>query len=383
MQQSSDWAGGAAPSSASWRRATSSGRCSASIPRRSARGGAGCGARDVGPLRGCARARRRRRRHPVHRRTSITPPRSLRRPRPASTCSARSRSAPPRSEMEAVAKAGQRRQAFSSASAMSDASSRGHRARRPPDRRRARHATADGRQLQPGQVPRPAGRQLAPVGRGGSRRPAVGHRHPSRRPVDCAAGQPTEVWARLATRGSPFANGDTLGVMIAFELRRHRPPDRDPGNAVHRPHRGVRLARLDGDPRPHASRASVRLGRHRSPVAADRRRRTSCRRIPRCATTSRLSPAPSPAARPIRSASRRLPPTCAPSRPSRAPRRPARSSAFRVIPASAQRVSGNPAKSLHRYALRLDTRSALRLAGMTRKRPDLTKSSLRVERELC
>jgi predicted dehydrogenase len=30
-------------------------------------------------------------------------------------------------------------------------------------------------------------------------------------------GKPMEVWARLATRGSPFANGDTLGVMIAFE----------------------------------------------------------------------------------------------------------------------------------------------------------------------
>jgi predicted dehydrogenase len=30
-------------------------------------------------------------------------------------------------------------------------------------------------------------------------------------------GKPVEVWARLATRGSRFANGDTLGVMIAFE----------------------------------------------------------------------------------------------------------------------------------------------------------------------
>ena len=30
-------------------------------------------------------------------------------------------------------------------------------------------------------------------------------------------GTPKEVWARLATRASPFANGDTLGVMIAFE----------------------------------------------------------------------------------------------------------------------------------------------------------------------
>jgi predicted dehydrogenase len=30
-------------------------------------------------------------------------------------------------------------------------------------------------------------------------------------------GKPEQVWARLATRGSPFANGDTLGVMIAFQ----------------------------------------------------------------------------------------------------------------------------------------------------------------------
>lgn len=30
-------------------------------------------------------------------------------------------------------------------------------------------------------------------------------------------GRPQEVWARLATRGSQFANGDTLGIMIAFE----------------------------------------------------------------------------------------------------------------------------------------------------------------------
>ena len=30
-------------------------------------------------------------------------------------------------------------------------------------------------------------------------------------------GKPKEVWARLATRGSPFANGDTLGIMMVFE----------------------------------------------------------------------------------------------------------------------------------------------------------------------
>jgi predicted dehydrogenase len=29
-------------------------------------------------------------------------------------------------------------------------------------------------------------------------------------------GRPAEVWARLATRGSTFANGDTLAIMIAF-----------------------------------------------------------------------------------------------------------------------------------------------------------------------
>ena len=30
-------------------------------------------------------------------------------------------------------------------------------------------------------------------------------------------GKPAEVWARLATRGSTFANGDTLSLMITFE----------------------------------------------------------------------------------------------------------------------------------------------------------------------
>ncbi len=35
-----------------------------------------------------------------------------------------------------------------------------------------------------------------------------------------------------------------------------------------------------------------------------------------------------------------------------------------VIPASAQRVSGNPAK-VSRWSVPLDSRSALRLAGMT------------------
>ena len=49
-------------------------------------------------------------------------------------------------------------------------------------------------------------------------------------------GKPKEVWARLATRGSPFANGDTLGVMIAFKIGRHRPAHGNPGNLLHGPH---------------------------------------------------------------------------------------------------------------------------------------------------
>ena len=76
-------------------------------------------------------------------------------------------------------------------------------------------------------------------------------------------GKPKEVWARLATRGSPFANGDTLGVMIAFEFGRHRPAHGNPGNLLHGPHCRLRLARLDRDPRSHASRAPHRMGCHR------------------------------------------------------------------------------------------------------------------------
>ena len=62
-------------------------------------------------------------------------------------------------------------------------------------------------------------------------------------------GKPKEVWARLAARGSAFANGDTLGVMIAFEFGCQRSIDCNSGNLVHGPHRRVRLPRLDRDSR--------------------------------------------------------------------------------------------------------------------------------------
>ena len=75
-------------------------------------------------------------------------------------------------------------------------------------------------------------------------------------------GKPSEVWARLATRGSPFANGDTLGVMIAFEFGSQRHAHGNPGNLLHGSHRRLRLPRLDRDPRSHPSRAPQRMGRH-------------------------------------------------------------------------------------------------------------------------
>ena len=93
-------------------------------------------------------------------------------------------------------------------------------------------------------------------------------------------GRPVEVWARLATRGSAFANGDTLARHACLRIGRHRPADCNFGNALRRPRGGVRLAGVDGDPRPHASRASDRLGRDGRCTAASPRRRASSRPIP-------------------------------------------------------------------------------------------------------
>jgi predicted dehydrogenase len=94
-------------------------------------------------------------------------------------------------------------------------------------------------------------------------------------------GRPTEVWARLATRGSPFANGDTLGVMIAFEsgataIRRN-------GNAVRRPHRATSRGGWRSACR---IPKHLRLGHHGLRRGGSQATH-SCRRIRRCATTSR------------------------------------------------------------------------------------------------
>ena len=59
-------------------------------------------------------------------------------------------------------------------------------ARRVPVRR-DRQAAGPGGQLQPGQVPRPARRQLAALRLHGTRRSALCHRHPPRRPRDLAS----------------------------------------------------------------------------------------------------------------------------------------------------------------------------------------------------
>ena len=113
-------------------------------------------------------------------------------------------------------------------------------------------------------------------------------------------GRPKEVWARLATRGSPFANGDTLGVMIAFELGATAMLTA----ILATPFMG-RIAVYGSQgwieirDRTHPEHPT-RMGCHRRAIAARRRRRIFSRRIPPCATTSRPSAAPLPARRPIR-----------------------------------------------------------------------------------
>jgi len=94
------------------------------------------------------------------------------------------------------------------------------------------------------------------------------------------------VWARLATRGSPFANGDTLGVMIASEsgaLPAVRNLARRSWAAS--PSTARRLMEIATDPSREPDRMDVTVG-----IAAARRRRISFRRIPPCATISRPRP---------------------------------------------------------------------------------------------
>ncbi len=112
-------------------------------------------------------------------------------------------------------------------------------------------------------------------------------------------GRPTEVWARLATRGSPFANGDTLGVMIAFEsgataILSAILATPFVGRIALYGSQGWMEIRDRTHPE-HPTGWDVTVSR-RGEIA---RRRTSCRRIRRCATTSRPSVARSRAAPPI------------------------------------------------------------------------------------
>ena len=81
-------------------------------------------------------------------------------------------------------------------------------------------------------------------------------------------GEPAEVWARLSTRATTFGNGDTLSVTLGFAERRDRQHHRHPDHAVHRPDLRPGLGGLDGDPRPHASRASRPAGTSRRSAAA-------------------------------------------------------------------------------------------------------------------
>ena len=173
-------------------------------------------------------------------------------------------------------------------------------------------------QLQPGQVPRPAARQLAALGAAAPAGPlsATGIHL-----VDLAItvlGRPVEVWARLATMATSFANGDTLTTTIGFEPAPRRPsPRSSPRPSWAGSRDGV--AGLDRDPRPQPPRG---------PAGWDVPRRAARRRagepvlppVPGRAGEPRvLRPARARARRSTRSRSRTCTPTCARSRRSAAP----------------------------------------------------------------
>ena len=194
-------------------------------------------------------------------------------------------------------------------------------------------------------------------------------------------GRPTEVWARLATRGSPFANGDTLGVMIAFEsgatailsailatpfigrialygsqgwmeIRDRTHPEHPSGWDVTVSRRGGSQATHFVPPHPAVRDNIEAFARAIAGGAA------------------------------YRSASRRLPPTCAPSRPSRAPRH--RQDRARVVSfPRAQSASAGNQPRLAPVCFAAGYPLSASLGGYDEEAPDLTKSSLRGERELC
>jgi predicted dehydrogenase len=79
-------------------------------------------------------------------------------------------------------------------------------------------------------------------------------------------GKPTQVWVRLATLGSNFANGDTLSITIGFGSGADRHAERRPCHALYGPSRAAGIERLDGNSRPDPSRKLDGLGRDaRSP----------------------------------------------------------------------------------------------------------------------
>ena len=151
------------------------------------------------------------------------------------------------------------------------------------------HAAGVRGQLQPGQVPRPAARQLAAVRRRGAGRSAVGDRHPPRRPGD--------RHLRPPGRGV----GPAVHPGHAVRQRRHphhhaglrEGPDgadhRDPHDPVRRPGHRARLARAGwrsataATPRTRRAGTSPRCCRGAEPVTG------SSRRTPPSGTTSRSS----------------------------------------------------------------------------------------------
>ena len=213
------------------------------------------------------------------RRTRCTARRSSRRRTRASTSSARSRCrCRARKSLRAIeAVQGERR--ASSPSATRSASSRRSLELAPARGKRcARHAAADRGQFQPGQVPRAAARQLAPVGEGGAGGPAYRHRHPPGRPIGALHGPGGAPLREREAARQPARERRHARDPRAIQERRARLDQRHARHAVRRALRGVRHRRAGRRCATRRIRKRRRAGRSRSRSAAKTSARSTIRR---------------------------------------------------------------------------------------------------------
>ena len=169
-------------------------------------------------------------------------------------------------------------------------SAAGHRARAPLRARRRRAAARDhGRTSS---APRWSSRATSARTSSSTCPPTTGGSPPSRRPSgrcrppastwstwrSASSARPTEVWARLSTQATNFANGDTLAITLGVREGADRADHGDPGHPVRRPGHRARVGGVGGDPRPQPPRGFAGLGRHPPGPRRSPPERTSSRR---------------------------------------------------------------------------------------------------------